>query len=178
MDTSQHVELIIMNLFEYAEEFKRAEQELNELLYSEEISGQVVTDTLDSIMLGFEDRAIEIVKMLKNEKAFEASVNNEINRLKEKQLKARKKVKRLEDYLICGMESADIGKIQHSMATFYVRNNRGGLKIHNEELLPHKYKITETVERIDNAGVRAGIESGEVPEIVATIERSKSLIIK
>lgn len=167
-----------MNLYELASEFKQAESDLNEMLYSEEISEQVVTDTLDSLMGSFEQGAVELVKMIKNEQAFESGVNNEINRLKAKQLASRKKVQRLKCYLLSAMESMEVGKIKSSIATFSIRSNQGSVRITNEELIPGKFKSIKTEEVIDKKALREAIESGEVPEIVATIERSKSLIIK
>lgn len=167
-----------MNLYDHAGEFKRAEQELNELLYSDEIAEEVVTDTLDALMLGFEERANEVAKMILNEQAFEASVNVEINRLKDKQIASRRKVKRLKEYLITAMQEVGTHKIKSSIATYYIRKNQGSVKIKNEELVPSHFKTTKTEEVIDKRELKAAIEKGEVPEFVATIEHSKSLIIK
>jgi hypothetical protein len=124
-----------------------------------------------------EDKLLNIGKLLKNYQADVDTLEAEERRLKDRREAVNRAIQKVKDYVKYQMEAMDTAKVTTDLFTFTVAKNPGSLKIHDETLLPAKYRKEVVSVQIDNAGIKEALKSGEsVPG--AEIVQGTSLRIK
>ena len=166
-----------MNVFELADEYKQAERDLNEMLALEQIDEQTITDTLDGLRGGLEEKFKNIALYMGNIKSSAQSIKEQ-----EKLMSVRRK--RLEDqhakmnkYLKAKMEECEITRIECPYFVMSIQKNPASLKIDDEKDIPEDYKSYETVCKIDKARAKSDLKDG-IRVFGARLESGTRLVIK
>lgn len=166
-----------MNLYEMTSEFKEAERSLNEMLYSEEIDEQTVTDTLDSLMLGIEEKAVNTVKYVKNLEATAQAIKAEEQAMKARRQRLEKQADRLKEYVKSAMVSTGSTKIHSPWFVLSLRKSPASVIIEDENAITGEWKEVHQVVKIKKNDIKAALKAGGVVA-GARLESGQTLSIK
>lgn len=157
-----------MNLYELSQNYL-AVQDM-------ELDEETLRDTLDSIEEAWEDKAENIVKLIRTVEADEQALEAE-----EKRFNARKKTEAnkkqfLKRYLEEMMQLTGKTKFKAGVFNISLQNNPPSVDIYDETLIPEQYLIEQPA-KIDKAGIKELLKQGqEVPG--ATLKTSQSLRVR
>lgn len=168
-----------MNLFKLANEYRNA---FDELTAMDDLTEEVVKDTLDGMAGTFEDKACAIARHIKNIEYKVVAITSAIEDWKEKKEKLKKQIENCKDYLLGSMMIANINKISSPddpLFNLSTRINQPKLDIIDEKLIPENYYTTKTEVKttIDKGLIKSDFKKGmDVPG--AQLTQRMSLIIK
>ena len=157
-----------MNLYELSQNYL-AVQDM-------ELDEETLRDTLDSIEEAWEDKAENIVKLIRTVEADEQALEAE-----EKRFNARKKTEAnkkqfLKRYLEEMMQLTGKTKFKAGVFNISLQNNPPSVEVFDEALLPERFLI-EQPPKIDRAGIKELLKAGEeVPG--AELKQTKGLRIR
>ena len=156
------------SLYELTKEFKEAEIALLDM------DEQTVTDTLESLAMPIEEKAINVAKYIGNINA-EADAIAEAIKLMQARLKAAKtKANNLTDYLHTNMLKCDIDRISCPYFELAVVKKPASVII--DGIVPSEFMVEKIVSSPDKKAIKAAIESGGVS--FAHLEAGTRLRIK
>lgn len=141
-----------MNLYELSQNYL-AVQDM-------ELDEETLRDTLDSIEEAWEDKAENIVKLIRTVEADEQALEAE-----EKRFNARKKTEAnkkqfLKRYLEEMMQLTGKTKFKAGVFNISLQNNPPSVEVFDEALLPKQF-LMEQPPKIDRAGIKALLKAGE-----------------
>jgi hypothetical protein len=143
-----------MTLYEMTE----AAKALYEMLETEEVDEQVISDTLEG--MGANLKLEDYCKIIKQFKADAEQYKAEADRLKKKQAAAEKSVKRLTDRVLAYMSAT--GKTKEKAGVFNIRVSQSkAVNIINENIIPDDYLITQPA-KVDKMKIKKLLLAGEV----------------
>ena len=157
-----------MNLYELSQNYL-AVQDM-------ELDEETLRDTLDSIEEAWEDKAENIVKLIRTVEADEQALEAE-----EKRFNARKKTEAnkkqfLKRYLEEMMQLTGKTKFKAGVFNISLQNNPPSVEVFDEALLPERFLI-EQPPKIDRAEIKELLKAGEeVPG--AELKQTKGLRIR
>lgn len=157
-----------MNLYELSQNYL-AVQDM-------ELDEDTLRDTLDSIEEAWEDKAENIVKLIRTVEADEQALEAE-----EKRFNARKKTEGnkkqfLKRYLEEMMQLTGKTKFKAGVFNISIQNNPPSVEVFDEALLPKQF-LMEQPPKIDRAGIKELLKAGEeVPG--AELKQTKGLRIR
>lgn len=163
-----------MNLFELALEYKEA---YDSLMSIEGAATEDIQDTLDGVMMPFEEKVVHISSMIQNMKYMLIAIEEAKKDIEKKKERVEKSIESLKRYVINGMSLAKIHEISCPTYTVSLKKNPPKLNITDDKLVPDTYYRTETKRFIDNAQVRSDLKNNvDVPG--AELTQGMSLIIR
>lgn len=163
-----------ITLYELAAEFRQTADQLADL----DLPPEVVADTLESVALPLEQKAVSVACFVRN---LEATAE-QIKMAEEAMAKRRKAIQARADnvrkYLMDNMERCGISKIESPYFNLTIRDNPESVEIEQPELIPKDYmrEIPATYQP-DKALIKQAIKDGhDVPG--AKLVRGQRLEIK
>lgn len=160
-----------MKLYELTQNYLN----LLELLENPDVPKEVVEAALEEVEGSFDDKAENIVKLIKSIEADVKGYKEEETRLSTRRKTSENKVKGLKDYLEGSMIALDKKDIKGKIFTLAIKKNPPSIIIDDFNILPMEYKKIE--EKEDKKKIKESIDNGiEVPG--ARIEQKESLRIR
>jgi len=136
-------------LYDLAEEVRALADQLEEM----DLDQQTILDTLQGSteMMSLEQKAENIIKMVKNWEADIPGIKAEIKRLSTKKKTTENRVNSIRNYLKLCMEKAGIKNIEIGVFKSNIQDNgRGKVIIDNPELVPAQYIDIIPEQRVPN----------------------------
>lgn len=160
-----------MKLYELTQNYLN----LLELLENPDVPKEVVEAALEEVEGSFDDKAENIVKLIKSIEADVKGYKEEETRLSTRRKTLENKVKGLKDYLEGSMIALDKKDIKGKIFALAIKKNPPSIIIDDFNILPMEYKKIE--EKEDKKKIKESIDNGiEVPG--ARIEQKESLRIR
>lgn len=146
----------MVKLYEIKKEYIEA---LNHISSIENITDEEIKDSLGAIVGELEDKALSVAAYIKNLDAESKSVGEAIKSMSTRKTALDNKIKRMKEYLVSNMLTADIKKLSNSELTVRINKGREGVYVIDEKLLPDAaFKITMAVSKTQ---IKALLEIGE-----------------
>lgn len=144
------------NLYEITERYNN----LLELLDNEEITQDILNSALNEVQDEFNEKALNIVKFIKNLESDVNGLDAEEKRLKAKKMAYKNKIEGLKKYLESGMIFSGLKKLNLGVFNISIAKNPPSLNILDEKLIPKEYLI-EQAPKIDNTSIKNAIKEGK-----------------
>lgn len=144
------------NLYEITERYNN----LLDLLDNEEITQDILNSALNEVQDEFNEKALNIVKFIKNLESDVNGLDTEEKRLKAKKTAYKNKIEGLKKYLESGMIFSGLKKIDLGVFNISIAKNPPSLNILDEKLIPKEYLI-EQAPKIDNTAIKNAIKEGK-----------------
>lgn len=144
------------NLYEITERYNN----LLDLLDNEEITQDILNSALNEVQDEFNEKALNIVKFIKNLESDVNGLDAEEKRLKAKKLAYKNKIEGLKKYLESGMVFSGLKKLDLGVFNISIAKNPPSLNILDEKLIPAEYLI-EQAPKIDNTSIKNAIKEGK-----------------
>lgn len=159
-----------MNLYELT----GATLELQELILNG-ADEELFADTLESLEMSLEDKAVGYAKIMRNIESQIARFKEEEKRLADKRKPLENKVKNMKENLQNSFLALDIKRIDTELFNFNVQNNPPKINILDEKAIPQTYFI-EQPKKLDRKQLLSDAKSGSVDGV--EVVQEKSLRIK
>lgn len=144
------------NLYEITERYNN----LLELLDNEETTQDVLNSALNDVQDEFNEKALNIVKFIKNLESDVNGLDAEEKRLKAKKMAYKNKIDGLKKYLENGLIVSGFKKLDLGVFNISIAKNPPSLNILDEKLIPKEYLI-EQAPKIDNTSIKNAIKEGK-----------------
>lgn len=159
-----------MNLYELATIHNEAFMNMAEI---DDLSEEVINDTLEALEGEFNDKAISIAAFIMNMEADVKAIKEAENRLSERRKKIESKIEWFKKYLSENMLRTGILKIECPYYKVSLQDNPWSVQVIDESMIPEKYKTIETITKIDKNAIKSDGGCDGV-----TLGRTKRLVIK
>lgn len=144
------------NLYEITERYNN----LLELLDNEETTQDILNSALNDVQDEFNEKALNIVKFIKNLESDVNGLDAEEKRLKAKKMAYKNKIDGLKKYLENGLIVSGFKKLDLGVFNISIAKNPPSLNILDEKLIPKEYLI-EQAPKIDNTSIKNAIKEGK-----------------
>lgn len=150
---------------------------------TEELTEEELITCLNNVQELFNEKAINIGKLVLSLQADAEGIDTELKRLSERKQAIENRVKGLKFYLAQEMEVTSIDKVKNEILTISLRNSPPSVEVIDEKLIPDDYwrEIPSRFEIDKQAILSVYKESSEgVPEIpgVKIITSKKHVVIR
>ena len=136
-------------------------KELDRLVSENEVPLDQVKDTVDLITGEFEEKAVNIVKVVKNQQPQIDAIDVEIKRLQQMKKNITSKAENLKDYLRENMEANGINKIECPLFTILCKKPNDAVMVTNADLIPDEYTTVKTTIAPDKKAILTALKNGE-----------------
>ena len=136
-------------------------KELERLVSENQAPLSEVEDTIKLIEGDFEEKAINIVKVIRNKEPDISAIDEEIKRLQQMKKNINAKAENLKEYLRQNMEANGINKIECPIFSITLKRAAASVKIIDENLLPDEYVTIKTSCQPDKASILKALKNGE-----------------
>jgi len=156
-----------MNIFELKEEFKEAQESIEEMVEDGVIDEQTAIDTLSSIECEFKDKCVSKALVYKNLSASISKMLEAEGRMAKRRKGLEKVCEAIKANIKFCMEEVDMNKIDDIHAPIAIRKNGGKAKLWIDDSFDiSKYQYEKkTVETVtDEDLIREDIEAGVIKE--------------
>jgi len=147
-------------------------------LANSEMDAEMIADTLEGIQGEFEDKAEQVLAIIKNELALEEMLKAEAKSLTERAKASANKVANLKAYLAESMQTMDKKKINAGVHSLTVRKGVQSVNILDLESLPIDFVDYQTVIKPDKNLIKEKLKLGEKIEGAELVTGKSSLLIK
>lgn len=147
-------------------------------LANSEMDAEMIADTLEGIQGEFEDKAEQVLAIIKNELALEEMLKAEAKALTERAKASANKVANLKAYLAESMQTMDKKKINAGVHSLTVRKGVQSVNIVDLESLPIDFVDYQTVIKPDKNLIKEKLKLGEKIEGAELVTGKSSLLIK
>ena len=147
-------------------------------LANSEMDAEMIADTLEGIQGEFEDKAEQVLAIIKNELALEEMLKAEAKSLTERAKASANKVANLKAYLAESMQTMDKKKINAGVHSLTVRKGVQSVNILDLESLPIDFVDYQTVIEPDKNLIKEKLKLGEKIEGAELVTGKSSLLIK
>lgn len=147
-------------------------------LANSEMDAEMIADTLEGIQGEFEDKAEQVLAIIKNEQALEEMLKAEAKSLTERAKASANKVTNLKRYLAESMETMDKKKINAGVHSLTVRKGVQSVNILDLEKLPIDFVDYQTVIKPDKNLIKEKLKLGESIEGAELVTGKSILLIK
>lgn len=159
-------------LYELAKDYSQLVAEVEEY----DLDPDTLLDTLNgsSEMIAIEEKAENIVKMIKNFEADLPGIDAEIKRLTDRKKAIETRTKSVKTYLQGCMEIANIEKLNIGTFKVSLQNNPAALTIHSTEKIPAEFMTIVPEQHIpDKSAIKKAMKDGlEIEGLELTQGRS------
>jgi predicted nuclease with TOPRIM domain len=161
-------------LYQLANDYQQAMDELSAI---DDLSEEILRDTLDGLAGDLEQKSLQIAAYIKNIEA-EASAIKEIEESrKDKRQRLERRLAKLKDYLKFNLERCNIKKISSPELDIAIQKNPYSLVIEDANLIPAEFIHVKEEVVIDRVLIKQALKDGaHVPGI--RLESSNRLSIK
>lgn len=159
-----------MKLYEIAQIHNKALEEMEAM---DNIPEEVIKDTMESLEGDFKDKALSVSSYFLNIEADINSLKEAEKRLSERRKNKERQVYWLKAYLAENMLKTGISAIECPYFKLSLRDNPASVVIHDESLVPDRFKTEEVSVKINKQAIKA---EGGCPG--ASLVKGKSVVIK
>jgi hypothetical protein len=135
-------------------------------------------DTMEGVQLSFEEKAQNIVNVMKNVTTSVSSIDEEIKRLQSKKTTIKNKEECFKNYLRENMEKTGINKIECPLFTITLSKPAQVVEIIDELELPDDVIEIETKIKPNKAEIKKLLQSGEDLSGAVLVDAKRRLTIK
>jgi len=125
----------------------------------DEIATIGLSECLEQIKDSFEDKAINIIKIIRSLEANAKAIKEASKKLAVKAKRIESKVNYISNYLRNNMIECNIKKIESPELTVLLRNNSGSVIIDNENIIPEEYFNIKEIIQVDKMKIKADYSS-------------------
>lgn len=118
-------------------------------------------DTLESIEGAVEQKAANIVYVIKNLSVPITAIDEEIKRLRGRKEVIQHGVDRLKDYIKTNMEAMNLDKIETDLIKIRLQNSPPSCEVTNQDFIPREYTTSEVVIHLDKKKAIADMKAGK-----------------
>ena len=118
-------------------------------LSNSDMDAEMIADTLEGIQGEFEDKAKNILAIIKNEQALELALETEAKSLTERAKSSSNRVEKLKSYLASCLETMELKSITAGVHKLSTRKGVVSVQIDDLEKLPTNYVDFQTVIKAD-----------------------------
>ena len=136
-------------------------KELERLVSENEAPLSEVEDTIKLIEGDFEEKAINLVKVIRNKEPDISIIDEEIKRLQQMKKNINVKAENLKEYLRHNMEANGINKIECPIFSITLKRAAELVKIIDDKLIPDEYVTIKTTCHPDKARILKALKNGE-----------------
>lgn len=142
-----------------------------------ELSGDELTECLDSIEEAIDEKASNIVKLVNSLDVDVSGIDKEIKRLQAMKKTITNNQTNLKEYLRYNMEMTGINKIKHSLFSITLGKPAVTAEIIDIDFLPDNYVTIEVVVKADKKAILKALKNGDdIPGAVLSTGKSRLLI--
>lgn len=152
-------------------------QNIWELVGDDEVDVGTLETALKQVEDNIESKSESIAKLIKGIDGDIAALKEEEKRLSKRRKTLENKQNNIKSYLENQLKAMDIDKVKTPLFTISIQKNPPSVHILNEELIPDKYKKTQTTISIVKKDLLEDLKLGEIID-GAEIKQEKSLRIK
>lgn len=153
--------------------------ELNKIMDESDEMAEAVTDTLEAINMEFDEKGVNIVKLITNlDSTMIAPIDEQIKRLQDRKKTIVNKQNSLREYLRTNMIASGITKIDCPLFSITLRKAAKKVEITDESKIPDDYVNVKTVITPDKRKILADLKEGVEIEGATLTESQPSLVIK
>ncbi len=166
------------HLYEISKDFMELQEAANNAESVDESMMLALKDTMEGLQLSFEEKAQNIVNVMKNVAVNVDAIDDEIKRLQARKATIKNKEEWFREYLRSNMEKTGINKIECEFFTITLAKSAAKVEITNESLLPDDLIDIETKIKPRQAQIKERLNSGEDVPGATLIDSKRRLIIK
>lgn len=133
---------------------------------------------LDDVKDDIGSKIESIAKMIKNFEGERNAIKAEAQRMTAKHKTITNNINWLKGYIQNNMQAAGMDKIKGELLTVSLQNVRASVEITDEELIPDRYKTTETIIKISKEDILGSHKGGGHIPGVTIHENNKSVRIR
>ncbi|CAM3716776.1 hypothetical protein BS639_16985 [Rouxiella silvae] len=131
---------------------------------SEELTPEMIADTLESIEGMLEEKLDNTFKFIRNLEGLSKTCDEEAKRLADRKRSFENQAKHLRQYVLSCLLAAGLDKLKTPVNTFTARKGVASVVIDNVELLPDELVDVQMISAPDKKAIKEALESGvEVP---------------
>lgn len=125
---------------------------------------EFIADTLEGIQGEFEDKVENILKLIKNEQAYAASLRAEAKSFSDRANALEKRIKSLKSYLVSSLDVAGLKSVRAGIMSVTLLPPRRSIEFTDKAKIPIDYVEYETIIKPDGLAIKKLLEAGqEVP---------------
>ncbi|EPT3099953.1 siphovirus Gp157 family protein [Citrobacter sp. MGH109] len=128
---------------------------------SDELTPEMITDTLEGIEGELADKLDAIMVIARNNLGHAKACDEEIKRLAERKKSFENKDKTLRKYILSCLLAANLDKLKTPKNSFTARKGSVSVVIDNEKLLPDELVTVQTIVAPDKKAIKEAIEAAE-----------------
>ena len=146
-------------------------------LLESDLTGDQLTDCLDSIEEAIDEKASSIVKLVSSLDVDVSGIDKEIKRLQGMKKSITGNQDRLKEYLRYNMEITGISKIKHSLFSITLGKPTVTAEIVDIDFIPDEYVNTDVTIKADKKAILKALKDGEdIPGAVLSTGKARLLI--
>ncbi|MGO1190312.1 siphovirus Gp157 family protein [Vibrio casei] len=147
-------------------------------LENSDMDKEMIADTLDGIKGEFEDKALNILVMIKNSESMSKALKDEAKSLSERAKQEQNKADNLKEYLASAMSTMEAKSLCAGVHKISLRKGVQSVFIYNIDSIPAEYVSFETVTKPDKNLIKEKLKLGEKIDGVSLVTGKTSVIIK
>lgn len=147
-------------------------------LANSDMDADMISDTLEGIQGEFEDKAEQILAIIKNEQALESALKSEAKSLTERAKACTNRIQSMKQYLANSMETMELKKVNAGIHSLSVRKGVQSVNIIDLEKLPSNFVEYETTIKADKNLIKEKLKLGEKIEGAELVTGKSTLLIK
>lgn len=147
-----------LKLYEITEQFVEALDLFTDP--NQEFNDAVITDTLESIVLDFEDKAIQIAAVIKTMNAEAEAIKQAMKPMADRAKAIESRADNLKAYLLHNMQAVGTKQIKSPWLVLNVQASSPSLNVFDEKKVPDRFKHEAVVVNIDKATIKLLLKDG------------------
>lgn len=136
-----------------------------------------VLEELNAIDDSFNNKAVNVVKMIKSYEADAAAVKEEKKRLNDRQQTLENKAKRLKEYLYDNMKLLNKNRINSELFNISIRKNPPKLVVSSDQFIPEQYWIPQP-SKLDKQALLSDLKANVLEVDGVEVEQNESVSIR
>lgn len=159
-----------MKLYEIANDYAE--------LANSDMEPEMVADTLEGIQGTFEDKAEQIMAIIKNEQALEDKLKQEAKNLTDRAKSSANRVNNLKAYLASSLETMELKSVTAGVHKLSTRKGSQSVQIDDVDSLPVEFVEYVTTTKPDKNLIKEKLKLGEKVEGATMVTGKPTLMIK
>lgn len=102
----------------------------------------------------------------------------ELDRIKAIYERRQKRLARYQEYILTCMDALQESKLKGELSSVTVRKPSRAVEIYDEKKLPINFVFSETVTKVDKAGIKEALKNGEIIDGAKLVDGKRGLTIK
>ena len=127
-----------------------------------DLPAEVITDTLEALSGEWEDKAINVVKFIRNLETTGQAIKQAEQAMAHRRKILEQRAQWMKTYVKENMEACGIKRIESPWFVLAVQKNPASVRINDEQKIPDDYINEKTIISIDKAALKVALKSGQV----------------